>query len=84
MSALVLHSPQLTAVVRLRVDLTGVPVLRIVVVIVVDARLLLYYFSLGTAAGHSAAEEDVDEQHDGEEDPEGDAQVGQPRRVNRA
>ena len=39
---------------------------------------------LGTAAGHSAAEEDVDEQHDGEEDPERDAQVGQPRRVNRA
>ena len=41
------------------------------------------FADLGATAGHGAAEEDVDEQHDGEEDAEGNAEVGQPGGVDR-
>ena len=47
-------------------------------VVVVDAGLLLDDLGLGAAAGHGAAEEDVDEQHDAKQDAKCDAEVGQP------
>jgi hypothetical protein len=47
-------------------------------IVVVDAGLLLDDLRLGAAAGHGAAEEDVDEEHDAEEHTECDAEVGQP------
>ncbi len=47
-------------------------------IVVVDAGLLLDDLRLGAAAGHGAAEEDVDEQHDAEEHAKCDAEVGQP------
>ena len=49
-------------VVRARVGLAGVAVLGVVKgVVVVDTRLLLNDLRPGAAAGHGAAEEDVDE-----------------------
>ena len=58
------------------------PVLRIVHgIIVIDAGLLLDDLGLSAAAGHGAAEKDVDQQHDGKQHAEGDTEVGQPARV---
>ncbi len=39
---------------------------------------------LGAGAAHGWAEEEVDDQHDEEEDPEGDAEVEQPHGVHAA
>ena len=47
-------------------------------VVVVDGRLLLDDLAAGAGAGHGRAEEDVDEEHDGEEDAKGHAQPQQP------
>ncbi len=47
-------------------------------VVVVDGGLLLYDLGPGARAGHGGAEEDVNQEHDGEEDPEGDAKPQQP------
>ena len=48
-------------------DAVSLPVLGLVDwIVVVDAGLLLDDLRLGAAAGHGAAEEDVDEQHDAE------------------
>lgn len=56
-----------------------IPVLWIIHgVVVVDAGFLLDDLGLGAAAGHRAAQEDVDQQHDAEQHAEGDAQVCQP------
>ena len=65
------------------IHLAVVPVLGVIhgVVIVIDARLLLYHLGPGAAAGHGAAEEDVDEEHDGEEDPEGNTEGSEPARI---
>ena len=55
------------------------PVLRVVDgVIVVDGGLLLDDLGPGAGARHGRAEEDVDQQHDGEEHAERDAQPQQP------
>jgi hypothetical protein len=60
-------------------DAVSLPVLWLVDgIVVVDAGLLLDDLRLCAAAGHGAAEEDVDEQHDAEEHTERDAEVGQP------
>ena len=47
-------------------------------VIIIDARLLLNNLRLGAAAGHGAAQEDVDEQHDAEQDTERDTEPREP------
>ena len=64
---------------RLTVAAVPLPILWVVnAVIVIDGGLLLDDLAPGAGAGHGRAEEDVDEQHDGEEDPEGDAQPQEP------
>ena len=63
-------------IVRPRVGLAGVTVLGVVHrVVVVNTRLLLNHLRPGAAAGHGAAEEDVDEQHDPEQYTEGDGET---------
>ncbi len=58
----------------------GVPVVGVVeAVVVVDGGLLLDDLAARARAGHGGAKEDVDQEHDGEEDAEGDAQPHQPR-----
>ena len=55
------------------------PVLRLVDgIVVVNGGLLLYDLAPGARARHGGAEEDVDEEHDGEEHAERDAQPQQP------
>lgn len=44
-----------------------------------DGRLFLDDLRLGTGAGHGGAKEDVDDEHNEEEDPKGDAEVQQPQ-----
>ncbi len=44
-----------------------------------DRRLLLNDLRLGARAGHSGAQEDVDDQHDQEENSESDAEVKKPQ-----
>ena len=51
-------------------------------VVVVYAGLLLNDLRLGAAARHGATQEDVDQQHHAKQDPEGDAEVGEPGRVD--
>ena len=57
------------------VSAVGVAVLRVVdAVVVVDGGLLLDDLASGAGTGHRGTQEDVDQQHDGEQDSERDAQ----------
>ena len=61
------------------ISLSSSPVLRLVNgVVVVNGGLLLYDLAPGARARHGGAEEDVDEEHDGEEHAERDAQPQEP------
>jgi len=47
-----------------------------------NAGFFLDDLSFGARAGHGRAEEYVNDQHDDKQDPESDAQVEQPQRLN--